>query len=146
MLECYKITEEEATKVAALENEIFPDPWSEKGISDTIHQSHAFIAVAKEADDIAGYCILYHVMDEGEIARIGVGRDCRRMGVGKRVLDYVVEECKVLGVERLLLDVRESNLGARAFYQNYGFKEDGIRKNFYDNPKEHAVLMSKELV
>ena len=146
MAECYKITEKEASQIANLEEAIFPDPWSEKGIAETISQSHAFIVVAEENGEIAGYCIFYYVLDEGEIARIGVSEKYRRKGIGKKILDYVTAECGTLGVERLLLDVRESNKGARDFYKSYGFVEDGIRKNFYDNPKEHAVLMSKMLL
>ena len=87
MLECYKITEKDAFRISALEASIFSDPWSEKGIMETVQQSHAFVVVAVEDGDIAGYCILYHVMDEGEIARIGVRDIYRRKGIGKSILD-----------------------------------------------------------
>ena len=101
--------------------------------------------MAEDDGKTVGYCIVYHVLDEGEIARVAVDSSCRRQGVGRKILDQVSDICAEKGVTRLLLDVRESNVAARTFYQSYGFQEDGIRKNFYDTPKEHAVLMSKVL-
>ena len=94
---------------------------------------------------VAGYCIVYFVLDEGEIARIAVDTSCRRQGVGCKILNQVNQICVEKGITRLMLDVRESNESARKFYLSYGFQEDGIRKNFYDMPKEHAVLMSKDI-
>lgn len=142
MLVFRKTTELDAKQIAELEKNIFADAWSEKGIGDTMNQSQAFITVAEEAGEIAGYCIIYYALDEAEIARIATGEKWRRRGVARQLLDYTCECCRERNVERLLLDVRESNKAARAFYDDYGFGVDGIRKNFYDMPKEHAVLMS----
>lgn len=140
-----KITESDIEKVAALENAYFTDAWTAKSIYETACQSQAFIVVAEEENEIAGYCIVYHVMDEGEIARIAVADTYRRQGIGCELLDTVCEIGKEFGLTRLLLEVRESNEGARGFYRAYGFAEDGLRKNFYEMPKEHAVLMSKQI-
>lgn len=145
MLVFRNMTRDDIEKIAVLEKEVFSDAWTSKGISETYGQSQAVIAVADSSGELAGYCIVYYVMDEGEIARIAVNENMRRQGVGRGLLDYVCVCCKAKKIERLLLDVRESNVGARAFYQQYGFTEDGIRKNFYENPKENAVLMSKML-
>ena len=135
-------TREDAKYIAALEAEIFTDAWTSRSVAETLEQNNAFIVVAELDRKLIGYCIVYHVMDEAEIARIAVGQDARRKGVGKRLLDETCNRCAERNVRRLLLDVRESNEGARTFYTRYGFGMDGIRKNFYDNPKEHAVLMS----
>lgn len=145
MLVFRKMTEVDADQVACLEADIFSDAWTINSIQETLRQKQAFIAVAEMEGRIVGYCILYYVLDEGEIARIAVDKTTRKQGVGKGILDYVSDSCKKLGVERLLLDVRESNEIARRFYERYGFAVDGIRKNFYEQPKEHAVLMSKML-
>ena len=67
-------------------------------------------------------------------------------GLGKGLLDYTCKCCREKQIEWLLLDVRESNEGAIAFYKNYGFQTDGIRKHFYEMPREDAVLMSMSLV
>ncbi len=137
-----KIEEAEIAKVAVLEKNIFSDAWSQDSISETYRQSNAIIVVAEEDSNIVGYCIFYYVMDEGEIARIGVDEKLRGQGVGRSLLDYVCAFCHKNEIERLLLDVRESNTSARRFYEKYGFVIDGLRKDFYDAPKEHAVLMS----
>lgn len=135
----------DANEIARLEEEAFSDAWTEKGILDTFHQQQAFVVVGEMDDKVVGYCIMYYVLDEGEIARIAVDDNCKRQGVGRAILNQAECICKEKGITRILLDVRESNGAARAFYRNYGFVEDGIRKNFYEMPKEHAVLMSKDV-
>lgn len=146
MLVFRKATGKDVENVATLEGKIFSDAWTNQGILETLNQSQAFIMVAELDDELVGYCIIYYVMDEGEIARIAVDEKARRQGVGRGLFDCVCKCCKEKQIARLLLDVRESNAGARAFYERYGFAEDGIRKNFYENPKENAILMSKMLV
>ncbi len=141
-----KIEEQDIEAVAALERAAFSGPWSAKELAITAGQKHAYILVAMQDDKFAGYCIVYHVLDEAEIARIAVEPSFRRQGVGRHLLDAVMEECRAQDISRLLLDVRESNHGARTFYSRNGFREDGMRKNFYDLPKEDAVLMSMEAV
>jgi len=143
MLTFRNIINEDIERIADLEKEIFSDAWTSKSIEETSMQSQAFIIVALEEEQVAGYCIVYHVLDEGEIARIAVGQKWRRNGVGRRLLDYTCKCCREKNIKKLLLDVREGNEAARAFYEDYGFAEDGIRKNFYINPTEHAVLMSR---
>ena len=141
-----KATEEDMKHIAMLEAAIFSDAWTVQGVYETFSQKQTFIIVAEDAGMLAGYCIVYYVMDEAEIARIAVSPALRRQGVGRGLLDYTCKCCLEERIEKLLLDVRESNRGAVAFYQQYGFAEDGIRRNFYSNPQENAVLMSKTLV
>ena len=138
-------TKEDAVHIATLETKSFTDAWSSRSIEETLEQNNAFIVVSELERKLVGYCIVYCVMDEAEIVRIAVGKDARRQGIGKGLLDAICVRCTEKRVQTLLLDVRESNMGARAFYEKYGFHEDGIRKNFYDNPKEHAILMSVTL-
>lgn len=140
------MTEQDVIPVAELEKKVFSDAWTSTGIYETFCQDQAFVTVAENDGEIVGYCIIYYVMDEAEIARIAVDEKVRRQGVGRGLLDFVCECCKVKHVQILLLDVRESNESARRFYEQYGFAVDGIRKNFYDQPKENAVLMSKSIL
>ena len=141
-----KGTEEDIRNIAELEAKTFSDAWTEKGVRETFGQKQAFITVAEDGGELIGYCIIYYVMEEAEIARIATNEAMRRTGVGKALLTYTCECCKEKQIERLLLDVRESNEGAIAFYKNYGFQTDGMRKCFYEMPKEDAVLMSMSLV
>ena len=140
-----KAVESDIDHIVRLEETVFTDAWTEKSVQDTFLQKQAFIIVAEVDGEFAGYCIVYYVMDEAEIARIAVDEHARRQGLGRGLLDYTTQCCIEKKVERLLLDVRESNKNAIAFYKSYGFLEDGIRKNFYEKPREHAMLMSKDL-
>ncbi len=145
MLVFRKMTETDVDAMAVLEAHIFSDAWSRKSIYDAFLNVQTFVTVVEIESEIAGYCIVYHVLDEGEIARIAVAPDKRRQGAARGILDYTCKLCVENGIRRLLLDVRESNEGARGLYQAYGFQTDGIRKHFYRNPTENAVLMSKDI-
>lgn len=137
--------ESDVDGIAFLESQAFSDAWTSKSIYETFCQNQAFVVVAEESGEIIGCCIVYYVLDEGEIARIAVESSYRHQGVGRKILEQVEKLCKEKGVVRLMLDVRESNMTARIFYKALGFQEDGVRKGFYEAPKENAVLMSKEL-
>ena len=132
-------------EIAALESEIFSDAWSLKSLEQTWNQKNAEIFVAKTEGKIAGYLIFYYVLDEGEIARIATDPSLRRQGAAGRMFGELVSFCEERQITRILLEVRESNESARGFYEKCGFAEDGIRKNYYENPKENAILMSKNL-
>ena len=136
---------QDAEAVALLETLNFSDAWSRQSLLETYEQRQSFITVAEEDGDIIGYCIIYFVMDEGEIARIAVHPKEQRRGVGWQLLDYTCEICREKKIRRLMLDVRESNMPARKFYEHYGFIKDGVRKNFYEKPEEDAILMSRQI-
>lgn len=136
---------QDAEAVALLETLNFSDAWSRQSLLETYEQRQSFITVAEEDGDIIGYCIIYFVMDEGEIARIAVHPKEQRRGVGWQLLDYTCETCREKKIGRVLLDVRESNMPARKFYEHYGFTKDGVRKNFYEKPEEDAILMSRQI-
>ena len=145
MLLLREMSEGDSDQIEQLEQKIFNDAWTKAGIDETFRQSHAFIVVAEENKKIQGYCIVYYVMDEAEIARIAVSLENRKKGLGSSLLKKTEEICKKKKVERILLDVRMSNETAICFYRNHGFQEDGVRKRFYEKPEEDALLMSKNL-
>ncbi len=140
-----EVSEQEAAAIARLEQIIFSDAWSVQAIQETWRQPCALVAGAKLGRSLVGYGILYYVAGEGEIVRIAVDASVRRQGVAGRLLKHLEDSCKKKGGVRLLLDVRESNSAAIAFYKKYGFTEDGIRKKFYTNPAENAILMSRRI-
>lgn len=139
------MTEADVDVIAGLEKELFSDAWSKTSLLETNAQKHALILVAEE-EELLGYAIIYYVMDEGEIARIAVSPKWRRQGVGRSLLDELCKIGRERGIHRILLDVREGNEGARRFYEEYGFVQDGIRRNYYQQPAEHAILMSLPIV
>lgn len=142
MLAIRKMREPDLIDAAQLEQEIFADAWSRQALADTYEQQQALMLAALEDKKLIGYLISYYVLEEGEIARIAVSEEYRRKGVGARLLAEFKDLCLDNGISRLLLDVRESNVAAAAFYQEFGFSKDGIRKNFYTNPVEDGILMS----
>lgn len=135
--------EKDLAQIADLEEEIFTDPWSLQGLKESMEQSQTFFIVAKKQGVVLGYAVVYYVLDECEIARIAVSGSVRREGAGTLILQKVSEKCGTLGVQRILLDVRKSNAAAVSFYRARGFAEDGVRKAFYTNPSDDAVLMSR---
>lgn len=139
------MTEKDASAVAELEKQIFSDAWTESGLRETFKQPQAQILVAEEEGAIVGYAIFYCVLDEGELARIAVANEYQRQGVGCQLMACIFKTCREKGIAKIFLEVRESNGHARNFYKKHGFEEDGIRKNFYQMPTEHAILMSKAM-
>ena len=135
----------EIADVAALERHIFSDSWTENGIRETLCQENGIVLGLWKGEFLAGYVILYYVLDEGEIARIAIDSACRRQGVAGRLLERLSKICEVKGIRRLMLEVRTSNEAAISFYKKSGFTEDGVRKGYYTNPCEDAILMSKLL-
>lgn len=139
------LSTEDAASVAGLEFQIFSDCWSEKSVLETISQPQSICIAAEKAGRLAGYILAYEVAGEAEILRIAVDKEMQRQGVGSHLMLKLEDICEEKNIRKILLDVRESNKTARIFYQEEGFLEDGIRQNFYDNPREDAVLMSREL-
>ena len=139
------MTKEDCVQVAAIEATSFSLPWSLKAFTETVEKENFRYFVAEEEGEIIGYCGFLFVLDEAEIPNVCVKSSARKRGVGKQMMSVLMEEAKKLGMAVLYLELRESNTPARALYKSLGFEENGIRKNFYEHPVEHAVLMSKTL-
>lgn len=136
---------EDSAAVAEMEQQIFSDSWSEKSVLETVQQKQSVCFAAEKAGHLLGYLLAYHAADEAEIARIAVQKEARRRGAAGKLMQALEHYCEEHKMEKLLLDVRESNEAARSFYTKNGFVEDGIRQGFYVNPSEDAVLMSRQL-
>jgi ribosomal-protein-alanine N-acetyltransferase len=139
------MTIEDCEQVAQIEAASFSVPWSLRAFTETVNKENFRYFVAEESGEILGYCGFLFVLDEAEIPNVCVKASARCRGIGKQMMTVLIEEAKKLGMAMLYLEVRESNAPARALYQSLGFEENGIRKNFYEHPVEHAVLMSKAL-
>ena len=143
MIRIVPMAKEHIASLAQLERECFADPWSGKALEDELSNPNAVFRVALLDGQVAGYVGMLHVLDEGDICNVAVFDSFRRQGVAtaliQTLLDYGVEK----KLSFITLEVRESNVGAQAFYETMGFRAIGLRKNFYDHPKEHAVLMNR---
>ena len=131
--------------VSEIERAIFSVPWSKQGFVDAVVRDDTIFLVAEEDDKILGYIGMYMSMDEGEITNVAVAEDARRKGVGEALVTSVLQASKEQGIATVILEVRVSNAGAIRLYSKNGFKECGVRKGFYDFPKEDAYTMIKEM-
>lgn len=145
MWDIHELHEEDLKDAARLEADIFPDPWSVNALRETFEHKNSIMFGVFTDKKLVGYLIVYYVLDEAEIARIAVASEYRREGAASHMLLGLENTCEEKGIKKLMLDVRESNEAALSFYKDYGFAEDGIRKNYYTNPDEDAVLMSRTL-
>lgn len=137
---------EDAAAIAEMEHQTFSDAWSEKAILDTLRNPKTICLVAEKIGKIVGYCIVYTADDEADIARIAVLKESRRFGIASELIHALDVICWENQIQIIMLDVRVSNGGARAFYEKHGFTQDGIRENYYKNPIEDAILMSRAVI
>ena len=132
----------DAKEIRAAEEMIFSDPWSERDIISTISTEGSMCYTALSDGKVVAYILGRQISPEGEIYRIATLPSKRRCGIAYRLLDYAVKCERGRGLESLFLEVREKNVPAKNLYKSYGFREVGIRKNYYKNPTEDALLMA----
>ena len=132
------------SQVAALEKCSFRDPWSEKSIAGELENKLALWLVAVEGDTVLGYVGSQTVMGETDMMNVAVHPDFRRRGVAEALILALVEELKAMDSHCLTLEVRASNAPAIALYEKMGFSQIGLRKNYYRNPREDALILRKE--
>lgn len=138
-----QMRKEDIGEVCEIEKEAFSVPWSENAFEESLKLPHAIFLVAEIDEILAGYCGLYKVFNEGDITNIAVRSSCRNRGVGKELLREMIERARQMEIKDITLEVRESNIGAIHLYDTMGFENVGIRKNFYEKPKENAIIMWK---
>ena len=141
MVKVKKMTKQDCVAVAELEKKIFSQPWSKQGFLDAISVNQNIFLIAEEDDDICGYIGMYQSLDEGEITNVAVAPEKRGLGIGKKLLLSALEIAKQQGIVQVVLEVRLSNLVAIQLYETCGFIKCGIRRGFYDFPKEDAYIM-----
>ncbi len=141
MIRVRKMRAEDAAEAAALEAQIFSQPWSEKGFLDALNLPNTIFLVAKEDGALAGYIGMYISLDEGEITNVAVAPQFRRRGVGTQLIEEIRREAAAHGVTSIVLEVRVSNEGAILLYEKCGFRDCGVRRGFYELPKEDARIM-----
>lgn len=132
---------EDAAEAAALEEQIFSQPWSKKGFLDALNLPNTIFLVAEEDGGLAGYIGMYISLDEGEITNVAVAPQFRRQGVGTQLIAEIRREAAARGVTSIVLEVRVSNEAAILLYEKCGFGSCGVRKGFYELPKEDARIM-----
>ena len=133
-------------EIMDIELKSFTAPWSRNAYTEELlFNRAAMYFVIKNTEKVIAYGGLWSVAGEGHITNIAVDHDFRRFGVGKILLVALLKYSEDNELLRVFLEVRESNLAARALYTSLGFLEDGVRKKYYIDNGEDAVLMSRIL-
>lgn len=144
MIEIREMQLDDLEQVMEIENENFSRPWTETGFFTFLIRQDTLFLVAQENDEILGYCGVVMVQDEGDITNVSVKKEKQNQGIGNRLVQNLIAKTKGQGITRLFLEVRESNQRAIHVYEKAGFVQNGLRKNYYEDPVEHAVLMMHE--
>lgn len=140
-----KMRREDVPQIAALERLCFSDPWSEASISSELENPISLWLVAEADGVVQGYIGSQSAPPDCDIMNLAVAPDARRRQLGRTLLRSLIDELHRRGTERLFLEVRASNVPARALYASFGFEQVGLRKKYYVNPVEDALILRKEL-
>ena len=141
-MQVVKIEREHIKAIAELEKVCFSEPWSEETLLSAYKTGTKFFVAVKN-NKVLGYVGISCIIDEGYITNVAVFPEYRRMGVGSALLNRIFSHACDEGLSFVSLEVRESNESAISLYEKFGFKIEGKRKNFYSNPSEDALIMTK---
>ena len=131
-------------QIAELEKVCFNDPWSESSIASELGNRLSLWLVAVDGDRVVGYVGSQSVLGETDMMNIAVAPDYRRQGIAEKLVTELISGLRQKGNHSLMLEVRVSNTSARQLYDKLGFEQVGLRKNYYRNPKEDAMILRKE--
>ena len=134
------MTESDIPDVAKLEAEVFTDPWSEKVYRETFLLQGVEYVVACADNTIVGVAGVRNIVGTGEITNVMVKTGYRDNGIGRRMLEELLERGRKLGATDFTLEVRVGNAAAISLYEGLGFVCEGVRPGFYNNPKEDAAI------
>ena len=138
-----ELRDDDLACVAAMERETFADPWSRRSLAETLRQDYVRgLALEDESGTLIAYGLCTIVEDEGEILNLAVQHAVRRQGLGRQLLDGLLETLRDAGVREAFLEVRRSNEPAIALYRSAGFQPLGVRPAYYVSPKEDALTMA----
>ena len=139
------MTEKHLEGVYIIETECFSHPWSKQSLEEELNNETSLFLVAKEENEVIGYIGMSIVIDEGYIFNVAVRESYRKKGVATALINELVTYGKKNNFSFITLEVRESNLPAISLYSKFGFIKAGERKDYYSNPKENAILLTKYL-
>ena len=140
-----KMEQRDVPAIAELEKICFSDPWSENSIASELDNRLSCWLVAEQNESVVGYVGSQSVLDAADMMNIAVAPEYRKQGIGKALIEALMEYLRQKKVIALLLEVRVSNASAIALYQKMGFEQVGRRPKYYRNPREDALIMRREL-
>jgi len=136
------MTVEDLDGVMSVEFDSFLTPWSRTAFEEELTQNRlARYIVAEEDGSIVGYAGTWLVINEAHVTNVAVSGQHRRKGIGRFLMEKLMELARDSGMDSMTLEVRVTNAAARHLYQQMGFVESGIRKNYYSETKEDALIL-----
>lgn len=136
---------EHIDQIHAIEMKSFSDPWSIKLFEDELKNDRAtYFVVLTETGSVVGYGGLWKILDEGHIMNVAVDPAYRGRGIGDSILSNMIEYSIKNNMDYLTLEVREGNTPARNLYYKYNFKDGGLRKGYYQDNHENAIIMWRD--
>ena len=133
---------EDLDQVMEIEESLFAVPWTREGYFTFLTRENSMFLVVEEKGEILGYCGLLMVLDEGEVTNVSVRRDRQREGIGNFLMESLIRLSREQGIRMIHLEVRAGNETAIRLYERLGFVRDGLRKAYYTDPVEDAILMT----
>lgn len=144
MIDIVSMTLEHIDEVSEIEQMCFYTPWTKKDfINDITKNELTIYIVALYNKKVVGYAGMWHIVDEGHITNIAVMPQYQHCGVGSKLIKKFIDIATIKKMTGLTLEVRMSNLSAQKLYTKFGFKPEGIRKKYYSDPSEDAIIMWK---
>ena len=140
-IEIGALTPEQIEAVVAIETAAFTTPWQAETFRGLLGRDGIVLLTMTEGVEVIGYAVLWCIVDQGELANIAIAEHRRGEGLGAHLLRSVLDAARDRGVEKLFLEVRESNAAALAMYDRFGFDRVGVRRNYYERPVEDAHVM-----
>lgn len=133
---------EHLSRVLEIERASFPTPWPRDAYLQEIKGNRlASYIVAKVGEEVVGYAGMWVILDEAHITTIAVDPRYRRQSIGERLLVALIDEAMRRGARWMTLEVRKSNMAAQSLYRKYGFRDIGIRRGYYSDNREDAIVM-----
>lgn len=134
---------EHIESIAKLEKICFSQPWSYQSLEEELDNKNAYFFTALVDGEVAGYMGMYIVLESCFVTNIAVFPAYRRQGVAKSLIKIAMLTADAMETDFISLEVRPSNTPAISLYQSFGFEQNGLRKNYYKNPTENALIMTK---
>lgn len=139
------MTADHLDEVAELERICFSAPWSRNMLAEELENDcSAFLVALNDSGKVVGYAGVQVVLDGGYIANVAVRPECRRNGIAGKLLQVFLDFAQAHRLAFLTLEVRASNQAAIILYGSRGFRSVGRRRNYYEHPREDAIIMTRE--
>jgi ribosomal-protein-alanine acetyltransferase len=140
-VEIRSVGSKDLDRITEIEERAYSVPWSRATFRSLLFRTDTDMLCAEIDGQLVGYAICWFVLDQGELGNLAVAEPWRGRGVGARLAESIIERARQRRIKEVFLEVRRSNLTAQRLYRRMGFREIGVRRNYYVQPTEDALVM-----